>query len=326
VARKPQRSRSPRAPHSKIEQIVRGSCARAEAHRVHTRRPVTRSRTATKDRLITGTRIGDYKVDCEVASEETGVVYLGTHVVLPRQAAIKVMHASSAWLRSVAIQMLREACILEALCHPGIPRVYECGVLPDRRPWTAFERIEGVSIATLIASGTLPLVDLVTVLRDVADLLCHAHSRGVAHRKLTADAIVRTTGRASRVCVRHWDNALTVDTEVRVAVDTRDDVHALGVIAFRCLTGLLPDRAVATRERCPAAPAELASLIDHMLASDPTCRPSADEVRSRARWLAETVEPLVLDKPRWTPPLGFTEAIPVAADDGFTVRISRRTS
>lgn len=289
---------------------------------------VSRSRTATRDRFPPGTRIGDYSLTAELGIEETGVLYLGTHVVLPRQAAIKVMHASSAWLRSIAIQMLREACLLEALNHPGIPRVYECGVLDDRRPWTAFERIEGVTIGSSIASGPLPLVDVVCVLRDVADLLHHAHSRGVVHRRLTADAIVRTPDRPFGVCVRHWDDALTLDTEVRVAIDTRDDVHALGVIVFRALTGFPPDRAVSTADRCPSAPTELASLVDHMLATDPTARPSSEEVRSRARWLAETIEPLVLDKPRWTPPLGVSsDAIPVVEDDGFSVRISRtRTS
>ncbi|MEO8699359.1 MAG: serine/threonine-protein kinase [Kofleriaceae bacterium] len=289
---------------------------------------MTRSRTATRDRFLTGARIGDYLVDREVSIEETGTIYLATHVVLPRQVALKVMHAASAWLRAVAMQMLREACLLEALSHPGIPRVYECGVLPDRRPWTAFERIDGVTLSTLITSGILPLVDLVQVLRDVADLLAHAHSRGVVHRALTPDAIVRTPDRSSRICVRHWDRALTIDTEIRESVDARDDVRALGLIAFRCLTGALPDPAFTTAERCPAAPIELASLIDQMLAADPELRPPAEEVRDRTRWLAETIEPLIVDKPRWTPPMGLgSEKLPVVETGGFAVRIApSRTS
>src|SRR5689334_6823719 len=109
---------------------------------------VTRNRTSTADRFVAGARIGDYVVDSDLRSEETGVVYLATHVVLPRKVALKVMHMHSAWLRSMAIQMLREACLLEALHHPGIPRVYECGVLADRRPWTAFEHAEGTPLAS----------------------------------------------------------------------------------------------------------------------------------------------------------------------------------
>ncbi len=275
-----------------------------------------------------GTRIGDYTIEGELGVEETGVVYLGTHVVLPRKAAIKVMHASSAWLRTVAIQMLREACLLEALCHPGIPRVFECGVLADRRPWTAFERIEGSSLATSLASGPLSLVDLVCLVRDVADLLHHAHSRGVVHRKLTADSILCTPDRQVGVCVRHWDDALTLDSELRVAINPRDDVHSLGAIAFHALTGYTPDGTISAAERCPAAPNELTSLLDHMLATDPSARPSSEEVRTRARWLAETLEPQTTDNhlhARWTPALGVSsEAIPVIDDNhGFSVRISR---
>src|SRR5688572_16789709 len=110
------------------------------------------SRTATRDRFPSGTRVGDYRIERELGSEETGVVYLGTHVVLPRQVALKIMHANHAWLRAMAVQVIREACLLEAMSHPAVPRVYECGVLPDRRPWTAFERIDGMSIASLVAS------------------------------------------------------------------------------------------------------------------------------------------------------------------------------
>jgi len=263
-------------------------------------------------------------LESELSVEETGVVYLGTHVVLPRQAAVKVMHANEAWLRTVAIQMLREACLLEALCHPSIPRVYECGVLPDRRPWTALERMDGESLATAMARGPLPVVDLVCMLRDVADLLRHAHSRGVVHRSLRADSILCTPQRQVGVFVRDWSDALTLDSELQVAIDTRNDVYALGVIAFRALTGELPDRATSVSDCFPAAPTEVAALIDHMLASDPTVRPASDEVWNRARWLADTLEPLKLDASRWTPPLGLhADAIPVEDDSGFAVRISR---
>ena len=87
------------------------------------------------------------------------MVYLGKHVMLPRRAAIKVMHSSDAWIRQVAVQMLKEACLLEALAHPGVPRVFECGVLADRRPWIAIEHIDGDSIGSLIASAPMAVAD-----------------------------------------------------------------------------------------------------------------------------------------------------------------------
>ena len=150
----------------------------------------------TAVRFAAGARVGDYCIDREVAFEETCVVYLATHVVLPRQTLLKVTHPGS---RSAAVQLLREACILEALSHAGIPRVHECGVLADRRPWSAIERMTGATLKQLAGESPLPLSDLAVMLRDVADILQHAHERGVVHRRLTAHAIVRTQDRKSVV-------------------------------------------------------------------------------------------------------------------------------
>lgn len=251
-------------------------------------------------------RIGDYEIERDLADDDSGVLYLGTHVVLPRQAAIKVAHAAT---KNIAVQMLREACLLEALAHPGIPRVYECGVLSDRRPWTAREFIEGETLAALTLGGPLPLSDVVLLVRDVADVLVHAHGRGVVHRRLTADAIFRTPDRLHGVCVRHWGDARTLDAEY-VRLDARDDVYALGVLAYRALTGKLPDSAISVGEHCAGAPVELTSLVDTMLASQPGSRPTSLEVRDRVRWLVDT-----------------TVAIPrrLPTDDGFAIRIGRKS-
>lgn len=278
-------------------------------------------------------RIGDYRIDRELAVEETGVVYLGIHTVLPRQAAVKVMHAAAeaprpGEERGRPVRVLREAVILESLSHPGIPRVFECGTLPDRRPWAAFERLEGVTLASLISGAPMAIADLVVVLRDVGDLLAHTHARGVVHSRLTADAIVRTPDRSCSVGVIHWDDA-RMSTEGRLdpKADPRDDVRALGVVALHALGGAVPEEGASTAERDPGVPGELGALIDQMLADDPASRPPSDEVRDRARWLADTFEPRVSDRLRWTPPLSVTaESIPRSGPDdgGPPVRTGRR--
>lgn len=254
--------------------------------------------------------------------EETGTVYEARHILLPRRVLLKIMHSGS-WSRAIAMAVLREACLLEALSHPGIPRVYECGVLPDKRPWTAFELIDGTTIGELQRPGPMPVADVIAMLRDVGDLLSHAHARGVVHRQLTAHTIVKTAERSLGHAVVNWDSALTLDTRANVMLDTRDDVFALGVVAFRALTGVMPD-VQPTRDAFPAAPTELARLIDEMLATEPVARPTSAEVVDRAQWLATTTEPL---KPRWTPPHGLDDKIPLpASDGGFAIRISRTRS
>jgi serine/threonine protein kinase len=264
------------------------------------------------DRLRPGARIGDYVVERELRVEEAGVVYVGTHVVLPRVVELKVMHVS--WSRTMAVQMLREACLLEALDRDrgvvGVPRVYECGVLADRRPWVAFERLEGTPLSERLAGGsTLALVDVVLLVRDVTCLLRHVHARGVIHRSLTADAIVQAR---SGVRVRYWESAVAIDDVDRIATESRIDVAALGAIAFEALAGEPPMRGARTAEHCPAAPGELAELIDTMRVATP----SSAEIFDRVRWLADTLAPAVLDAPP-----------PPALVPTFEVRIGRtRTS
>lgn len=268
-------------------------------------------------------RIGDYVIEAELGFEEIGMVYLGRHAVLPRHAEVKVMHAGENWLRAKAVQMLREACLLEALAHPGIPRVYECGVLLDKRPWAAIEHVDGTSVGTLVANGPLPLPDVLELVRDAADILDHIHRRGIVHRKLSSEAIVRTPKRRFPVYVRHWGDACTLDAEGHGALDARDDVHALGVIAFRALTGQVPEPAGTLRDRYRDIPLDVARLVESTLATDPAQRPSSAELRERARNLGE-----VLARGASTDP-GLRAAYQLGADAGaqdpaagFSIRIT----
>jgi hypothetical protein len=287
------------------------------------------SRAVTTERFVAGARIGDYVVEREVAIEPGAVVYAATHLVLPRRALVHV----TAGAREASVQLLREACILEALSHPGIPRLYECGVLADRRAWSAVERIDGAPLEDALGAGPLAVADVVVALREVADILRHAHDRGVVHRRLAASAIVRTPQRRAPYTVCGWDDARALDAACEVAVDPRADIHALGRVAFRALTGKLPEAvaggparaatgAITGRARtepfiavrsaalaAPAAPSELVALIDHMLA-EPAGRPDGHEVHERAVWLCDTLE-LV------------SERVGPADSAGFSIRITR---
>lgn len=284
------------------------------------------SRTVTRDRFPAGTRIGDYVVDGELRSESTGIVYLAKHVVLPRQAAVKVMHGEQGYIKQMAVQMLREACLVEALSHPGIPRVYECGVLPDRRPWTAFEHIDGEPLDQSIGEIPLPVADVVVMMRDVGDILDHIHQRGIVHRHITPTSIVRAPGRRFAVTLVQWGEASTLDTSEN-RVDPKDDVHELGRIAFRALTGAVATTGGSSTERYPGAPGEVAALIDQMMTADRRRQPTSAEVRDRAKWLADTLEILSVEPSRWTPQHIAPETLPEVDDvgGGFSIRISGRT-
>ena len=267
------------------------------------------TRTATGDRLAPGARIGDYRIDRELRTEDTGIVYEGVHRVLPRRTAIKVLHSDRGGMKAMAVQLLREACVLEALSHPGVPRVFECGVLADKRPWVALELIEGTSLADATLNTPIAIADLAMVVRAAADILAHAHARGVVHHRLGEAIVILTPHRASPVCVRGWGDVVAHDSQL--AADPASDVHALGALAYRALTRTLLVPGASAQTACPEAPADLTKLIDDMLADEPKRRPTAAEVSERAEWLAETLES-PRSRPTATPPLGVAIR-PVAA-------------
>ncbi len=64
-------------------------------------------------------RIGDYRVDRELGTQESCVVYLCLHAVLPRQAAVKVMARGAEPARPTTTRVLQEAYLLESLSTPG---------------------------------------------------------------------------------------------------------------------------------------------------------------------------------------------------------------
>jgi serine/threonine-protein kinase len=268
-------------------------------------------------------RIGNYRVECELGPTGSGLLLQARHLVLPRRAILKVVHAAFAGVQPFVIQMLREACILEAIAHPGVPVVYESGVLRDRRPWFAFERIGGPTLEDALALGALPVIEVAALIRDLADILEHAHRRGVIHRGLRPDRVVITVDRRYPLCIPDWSEAIAHDatthmphatpvgsrsyvapelaqqaSDVPELVDDRVDVFALGAIAYRGLTGRLPFGEspavpyVPAQEGRPDAPTELANLIDSLLSFDRFDRPSATEVRADIDWLYATLPAL----------------------------------
>jgi serine/threonine protein kinase len=287
-------------------------------------------------------RIGNYRVEQELGPTGSGVLLQVRHQVLPRRAIVKVVHAAFAGVSPYLVQTLREACILEAIGHPGVPIVYESGLLRDRRPWFAFEVISGPTLEDLLAQGALPAGDVARLMRDLSDVLDHAHRRGVIHRGLRPDRIVVTPQRRYPLCIPDWSEAIAHDARACVAppdgcrsyiapelahqdagsperVDDRADMFALGAIAYRALTGLVPfppggEAApyFAVRDRRPDAPHELAAIIDALLSFDRFDRPSASEVRAGVDWLLGTLPQLqqhAASRPPPPPPLPPDESV-----------------
>lgn len=282
---------------------------------------------ATTDRLYSGDRIGNYRIEIELSCGAHASEYRAVHLVLPRRAVIKVLNAKP--VQHDIVQMLREACILDALHHPGILRVYESG-LHDGRPWFATELVEGPTIKNLLSPGAIDRVDAIALLRDLAEVLEHAYRRGVVHCGLRPEHILMTgRSRGFPICVSDWSDARAHDarpqqcfpcdaawhyTSPELAcgdpIDDRTDVFAVGVLAYQMLTGRLPfdsgilaivddgtTQHVPTALHCPDVPPELTKLVDQMLAYDRWDRPSAAEVFTELSWLADALTTPIHSRP-----------------------------
>jgi serine/threonine protein kinase len=265
-------------------------------------------------------RIGGYRVERILRSTSTGTLAEAVHLVLPRRAVIKV-----AGLPPFGLHVLREACVLEAIRHPGVPMIYESGVLADRRAWFAAERIEGATLSERIVTAAMPAAEVVAIVRDIAAILEAAHRRGAVHGSLRPDRIVLAR---DRIAIVDWSDARAHDAPQRLryvpvhaarpylapelsrgdAIDDRADVFALGVIAFQMLTGELPrerEPYLPMFERAPHAPVELANMVDQMLLPDRFDRPATAEIRADLDYLVDVLAqetPMRIRKPKWTPP------------------------
>ena len=276
------------------------------------------------ERLTTSELIGSYRLQQELGRGGMGIVFEAAHAILPRRAAIKIMHAGQHARHAMAARMLQEAAILEEVRHPGIVRVYECGVLADERPWFAMELVEGETLARRLQEvPRLAAIEVATLLADVADVLAVVHARGIVHRDLKPENLLLTPGdRDFPLRVIDWGvshlgpgqrmlDGFTSGTPAYMSPEqaTGDDVgaacdlYALGVIAYEALAGRPPFEGrslaeVAARqgagEPSPLdeysdAPRELCALIHRMLARDPELRPSAIEVRELARTIRAAI-------------------------------------
>jgi eukaryotic-like serine/threonine-protein kinase len=265
--------------------------------------------------LRIGDRISAFRLDGLVGTGGMGSVYRATHLLDDHVVALKVLHDDQLAFDRAVDRMMREATILASVGHVGIPQLFECGLLPDGRPWIAMELVDGVPLAARVQHRTQVAAHLVMdLVGNVADVLAAAHERGVTHRDLKPDNIFLTPHDAVfPVRVIDWGiahhAASTRYTNLNEAIGTPTymspeqarggptsghcDVYGLGIVAYQALCGYPPflgDTAVEIlvqhlsrpvpplEPKCPDAPRALVDLVEWMLVKRCEDRPSAVDV------------------------------------------------
>ena len=222
---------------------------------------------------------GRYQVEREAGRGGMATVFLARDVVLGRRVAVKILAPEIAAALGAG-RFTQEIAFAAQLSHPNILPVHDCGeadglryyVMPFAEGGTLRERID--------REGTLPIGDVVTVIREIAAGLAQAHGHDVIHRDIKPHNILLTEGRAvlSDFGIARSVGAadreqltatgVTVGTPTYMSpeqlagsrtIDGRADQYSLAVVAYEMLAGSAPftgrdSRAVAARQMFDEVP------------------------------------------------------------------------
>jgi hypothetical protein len=257
----------------------------------------------------------EYEVVRKLGRGGMGVVYLARNRLTDRFEALKLWAGSDR-----GDEFLREVQAAARLAHPNIVAVHSARFVLDTLV-LAMEYVDGYDLARLVAvCGPPPVPAACELVRQAALGLQHAHDAGVVHRDVKPGNLILSHGGQPTVKVLDFGLARAGADEVEAPagtpafaapeqftdprrVDARSDVYALGCTLHFLLTGDPPFPAESRREVLrrhredtpprpdaarPGVPAEVAALVERMLAKEPDARPqSAAEV---ARVLARYAE------------------------------------
>lgn len=222
----------------------------------------------TEDNLIGKTLAGKYRIEERLKEGGMGTVYRGTHVLMDKTVAIKVLRPSLAADEKIVARFSREARAASRISHPNAISVTDFGEDENRVVFLVMEYLNGKTLKQVIhENGPLPLARAVDIMRQVGDALSVAHSQGVVHRDLKSDNIMLlTTAVGEHAKVLDFGIAKINEPEGEVdpgltapnlvigtpqymspeqcsqssEIDQRSDIYSFGVILYEMLVGHVP--------------------------------------------------------------------------------------
>ncbi|WP_093524801.1 serine/threonine-protein kinase [Stigmatella erecta] len=281
--------------------------------------------------LPVGREVGPWRVESLCGRGSYGAVYRVVNTEAPEGMAYALKMALQPW----DPRFEREAELLSRVKHAGVPRLRDWGEWKVRGggvyPYLVMEWVEGVPLYEWAEQRRVSVEEVARVVAGVARALEAVHAAGGVHRDVKGGNVLvrREDERAvlmdfgsgnyrgarplthqppppgtyeyqSPESVRFQWQSLR-EREGRFEAGPEEDVYALGVTAYRLVTGryppevevekteegyrVLPREPVAFEPGAPVSP-ELAALIRQMLAEEPEARGSAAQVAQALEGIA----------------------------------------
>jgi serine/threonine-protein kinase len=264
------------------------------------------------DSLVGRVLADRYHILKRIGEGGMGRVYLGEHVKMNRQCAIKVMRQALVNDAESAARFAREASNAARIIHPNVAAVFDYGE-SDGLIYLVMEFVDGEPLARILArEAPLALDRALDLARQIVEGLGGAHELGIVHRDLKPDNILVTRTPGGREIAKVVDFGIAKAIQEAVGegltrtgqvigtpefmspeqllgdpVDARSDLYALGCILHLMLTAAppfdSPTRAQMIKRRLsedapsmleidPAQPDSLVRIIARLLARSPKDR------------------------------------------------------
>ena len=202
-----------------------------------------------------GQQFGNYRLVRLLGEGGFAQVYLGEHVYLHTQAAIKVLNMQ---LTSDSLEWFRsEARTIARLFHPNIVRVLDFGV-ESVTPFLVLDYAPGGTLRQQHPSGKpIPLSTIVSYVKQVAEALQYAHDEKLIHRDVKPENML--LGRRKEVLLSDFGIALMVQStripdlqnvagtlsytapeQIQGKPRQASDQYSLGVVVYEWLSGEVP--------------------------------------------------------------------------------------
>ena len=225
-----------------------------------------------------GQLIGNYRLVRLLGEGGMGMVFEAVHDGVGGKAAVKILRPEISMQANLAARFFNEARAANAIQHPGIVRVFDCGYTQNRAAYLTMEFLAGESLRSrLDRARKLSLTDTVRLGRQIASALVASHRTGIVHRDLKPDNVMLVADPelpdGERVKVLDFgiakmaenlggrpnatDSNMVMGTPLYMSpeqckgaklVTDRADVYSLGIMMYQMLAGRPPFIAEAAGE------------------------------------------------------------------------------